>query len=137
MRELGYCKAEMPIKTLQGYGASGPMPGKDTLTRLRRIFLYGLLLIALMAAGWYRWIWLHKDDPTAVELWGRMDKAAQEKLSVEINRSFIRLHPGCWRSALEIKSYPEAIVIKVKCSVGKNQGNDVNMELIKYTEEVQ
>lgn len=80
---------------------------------------------------------MHKDDPTAVELWGRMDKAAQKKLASEINKSFIRLHPGCWRSALDIKSYPEAIVIKVKCSVGKNQGNEVNMELIKYTEEVQ
>lgn len=75
-----------------------------------------------------------KHNNTAVELWGRMTKSAQDKLSAEINKSFIRLHPGCRRSALNIDSYPEALVIKVKCADEKDDEGISNVQLIKYIE---
>jgi hypothetical protein len=101
---------------------------------IKRVIAWTLVAVLLIAAGWYRWIWLHKDNPTAVELWGRMDKAAQQKLLIEINRSYIKLHPECRRSALEINSYPEAIVIMVKCDDGRNDEGIGSVHHINFIE---
>lgn len=99
---------------------------------MTRVIAWTLFAVLLIAAGGYRLIYLQKYDPTAVELWGRMNKATQEKLSVEINRSYIRLHPGCRRSALEIKSYPDALIIMVKCESEKNEKGIGDVQLINF-----
>lgn len=75
-------------------------------------------------------------EGTASELWGRMSISAQDKLTSEINKSFIALHPGCRRSEIHIDSYPESLVITAKCADGKDKDNDINTEQIKYSEEV-
>ncbi len=101
---------------------------------MKRALLWTLLAVLLITAGWYRWVWLHKDNPTAVELWGQMNKATQEKFSVEITRSYIRLHPKCRRSSLDIKSYPDALVIRVICDERRNDEGISNVQLIKHIE---
>ncbi len=89
--------------------------------------IYLLILIVLLFSC-SRW------NNASPDLWGRMDKAAQDKLAREINKSFIALHPGCRRSALNIDSYPEAIVIRVKCADEMDDEKISNAQLIEYTE---
>lgn len=101
---------------------------------LKKTIIWTMVALLIVAAGWYRWKSLHKDNQSAIELWGRMDKAAQKKLATEISRSFIRLHRGCRRAALTIDSSSDALVIKVKCADGSEDNNISNVQLIGYIE---
>ncbi len=54
---------------------------------MRRVLPWALIIILFAVVAGYRWLSLHMDDPKSDDLWGRMNKASQEKIAVEINRA--------------------------------------------------